>query len=503
MPTFLLMVACATSHDPTATDEPESGDMADPGDTGDASVADVDVLVIGGGPAGLAAAVEASRAGATVRVLERNDEVGGSALWAGGYMLFSGTSDQAAARIDDSPQRLLAEWPGFTGGDVTDAWVQAFARLNVPEVHDWLADLGVSWFPVIPDPSGGPTARIHPVKGRGGALVDALAVQLAAEVVTLHAEAIALVTTADGRVVGARWNDLEGGAQTTTTADAVIVATGGFARDLARVREERPDLARADLRLASWKGADGNGLTLLEGLGAATQNLGAVGLYAHGVEDGDTQEEYIARALTGTPWFNASGARFVDETRTNDFHTGTAVALQPDGQAWVFFDVNVFHTAQFTRNDLSQAPRTGQALVNEGILLRADTLDDLAAQIGVPADAVRDDAAAYDDWLAGRTENDPFRTSRADARALRTAPFYAAPIAVAVAKVFGGIDVDLDGRVLDTDGTVMPGLYAAGELTGMAGGSLVGDHGFTGSLTAVILGGRKAGAAAAAEGLAR
>ena len=78
-------------------------------------------------------------------------------------------------------------------------------------------------------------------------------------------------------------------------------------------------------------------------------------------------------------------------------------------------------------------------------------------------------------------------------------PFYAVPVAITAAKGFGGVDVDLSGRVLDTDGAVIPGLYAAGELTGMAGGSLVGDYGFTGSLSAVVLGGRVAGAAAAAE----
>jgi predicted oxidoreductase len=83
-----------------------------------------------------------------------------------------------------------------------------------------------------------------------------------------------------------------------------------------------------------------------------------------------------------------------------------------------------------------------------------------------------------------------------------TAPFVAMPVGVTVAKGFGGVDVDLDGAVLDGDGARIAGLYAAGELTGMAGGTLVGERGFTGSLTAVLLGGRTAGAAAAREALA-
>ncbi len=496
------LLACSADKAPDAEVPDDSADTS--GDTAEAiHPADVDVLVIGGGPAGLAAAIEATRTGASVRVLERNDEVGGSALWAGGYMLFSGTPAQATAGIQDSAERLLAEWPAFTGGDVADPWIQAFARQNVPEVHDWLADLGVTWFPVISDSSAGTTARVHPVNGGGGGLVHALELQLGPEVVVLHAEAVALVTDAGGRVVGVRWHDLESGAETTTYADAVVVATGGFARDLARVRAERPDLATLDLRVASWTGADGNGLRLLENLGAATQNLRAVGLYAHGIEDGDSQDEYVTTAITGTPWFNGRGLRFVDESRTNDFRTGSALAAQPDAQAWAFFDANAFRAAQFVRDDMTQAPRSGQSLYDAGLLVRADTIGELAARVGVPADAVLADADAYDAWLEGGTSTDAFRTSREQARALREAPFYAAPVAVAVGKVFGGIDVDLDGHVLDTDGTVLPGLYAAGELTGMAGGSLVGDHGFTGSLTAVVLGGRKAGASAAAEGLAR
>ena len=109
----------------------------------------------------------------------------------------------------------------------------------------------------------------------------------------------------------------------------------------------------------------------------------------------------------------------------------------------------------------------------------------------------------YDAFVSGTAATDDYRASTDGARTLEEPPFYAAPVAVAVAKMFGGVDVDLDGRVVDTDGAVIPGVYAAGELSGMAGGSHVGGSGFTGSLTAVILSGRVAGAAAAAEALAR
>lgn len=319
----------------------------------------------------------------------------------------------------------------------------------------------------------------------------------------MRTQADALLTDRTGRVIGVRWTELESGDTGRTLADAVVVATGGFGRDLERVRAERPDLASVDLRYASFSGADGHGLTMLEGLGAATQNLGAVGLYAHGIESGNGEDEYITPLVRGSPWFNADGARFVDETRTNAFPTGDAVASQPAGGAWAFFDGAALSSTEFRNNDPERPPLPPAEVLDEGTLIASDTLAGLATALGMPSATVEDAMGRYDAFASGASSTDDVRTSTEGARTLVAPPYYAAPVAVAVAKMFGGIDVDLDGRVLDTDGAVIPGVYAAGELTGMAGGSLVGGSGFTGSLTAVVLSGRVAGAAAAAEGLAR
>lgn len=319
----------------------------------------------------------------------------------------------------------------------------------------------------------------------------------------MRTQADALLTDRNGRVIGVRWTDLDSGEEGLTLADAVVVATGGFGRDLERVRAERPDLASVDLRYASFTGADGNGLTMLEGLGAATQNLAAVGLYAHGIEAGDGEDEYITPLVRGSPWFNADGARFVDELLTNAFSAGDTVAWQPGGGAWAFFDGTAFSGSEFRNNDPTRPPLTPAEVLAEGTLVSSDTLAGLATALGMPTASVEDAMGRYDAFVSGAAATDDFRASTEGARTLETPPYYAAPVAVAVAKMFGGVDVDLEGRVLDTDGAAIPGAYAAGELTGMAGGSLVGGSGFTGSLTAVILSGRVAGAAAAAEAIAR
>jgi predicted oxidoreductase len=118
--------------------------------------------------------------------------------------------------------------------------------------------------------------------------------------------------------------------------------------------------------------------------------------------------------------------------------------------------------------------------------------------MGVDATRLQASVQGFNDWYEGAP--DEFRTSSVGAP-LQTPPFHSVEVSVSVAKGFGGVDVDLDGRVLNAAGGPIPGLYAGGELTGMIGGSIVGEYGFTGSLTAVVLGGRVAGAHAAAEAL--
>lgn len=462
---------------------------------------DVDVLIVGAGAAGLAAANEALHLGASVMVLEREETVGGAAMWAAALMLYSGTPQQAAVGIVDSPVQLLSEWPSFTGGDVDDPWVQYFASSNVPEVYDWLADRGVTWMTPMGDPSAGTTPRIHEVVGGGPALIAALAAGVPEEDLRLQAEAVDL-SIVDGRAQGVVWTDRVTGETVTTTAGAIVLATGGFMHDLDRVRLERPDLADDTLLYDSWPGDDGNGLRLLESYGATVQNLQAVGLYAHSVPDPDGGGDGLPIPYAGQAmWLNADGERFADEFQTNSFLVGQALADQPGGTAWVISDADV-STVQPFGSTVHGNVYTMNDLVMAGTARTADDFGALAADIGLDPAALTGQAEAFTRFALG-LDTDPFRTDPAFANPLDHHPYYAVPMAVGVAKGFGGVDVDLAGRVLTSDGLPIPGAYAAGELTGMAGGSLVGDYGFTGSLSAVVLSGRVAGAAAAHEALGR
>ena len=494
----LLLSACVGLPDPgqdVATDE--DGDQEY-----------VDVVVIGAGAAGLAAAGDAVAAGADVVVLEREAEAGGAANVAGGLMLFSGTPEQLAANVLDSPAQLAAEWPGFTGGNVEDPWFQFFAAQNIPMVYDYLAALGVRWLAPKRDASSGETPRVQPLEGEGSALVVALldaALDPAPDSapdsapgeasVRYGARADGLIVE-DGRVAGVRWTD-DAGAH-VLYAGATIVATGGFLRDLDRVRAAVPALGEAPLSFAFWSGADGNGLTMLEDIGATTQNLGAVGFYAHGFAAPVAGVDEVVSSIVGeSPWVNANAQRFCDEAGVNSFVVGRTRALQPAGLAWMVADQRL-EDAIFADPWADGAVYSLRDMEDAGGVTRADSLAGLADSLGVDGDRFSTTIADYN---AASGTDDPWRSVQGNP--VLDPPFYALPVAISVAKAFGGVDVDLQGRVLDSAGNVLPGVYAAGELTGMLGGSIVGEYGFTGSLTAVVLGGRVAGQYAAAEALSR
>ena len=411
-------------------------------------IAAVDVVVVGGGPAGLAAAWDVRDAGGSVLVVEQKLALGGSLRYGVTQLLFSGTDTEADFGVEDSPEQLLAEWEGFTGGDPTDPWVVAFAERNVEDVFEWLGDRGVTFgHSLASDESAGPTLRLHRLTVSGTEFAGALAAGLSDDEVMLSTAARALVRGADGRYVGVVVSDDKGEVLGWISARAVVVATGGFLRNLDLVAWAEPTLDTSMVSFASGSHADGNGHLMLEAAGAVWQNPGAVGYYAHGVPDPEFAGEEISFSpIKKTIYVNQSGARFTNEVQYNSFFTGLDV-------------------------------------------------------VGQDADTLETEVEEYN-GRAGDGSTDPWRGTPVDTPALETAPFYALRVLPSLAKAFGGIDVDLNGRVMNAEGAPIPGLYAAGELTGMAGGSLVGDTGFTGSLSAVILSGRVAGAAAVAEALA-
>lgn len=428
----------------------------------------VDVLIVGAGPAGLAAAWEAEQAGRTVQVVDGRPQPGGRARWGQGLMLFGGTTTQARAGITDSPADLEQDWPDLADADA-GPWVQAYAHAAPHEVHDWLIGMGVSGFDLEPDTSR--TRRIHKTRGGSPAVVQALLRQLDTPVRT-DTWVTQLSAAPDG---GFAVTGRGPGGPLLIASDALVIATGSILGELDRAAAYAAASPCPIDPLVDGKDgpppADADGMTLLSALPrppAQPSSPLAVGLLPH------------LLAMEGTPyidtggavWVDGDGRRFVDERTIFSLRSGRAMRRLDNCTAWAIFDAETEETvlAHLSPTQRTQAHR-------DAALVQANSIAELAEAMGAEAEVLRASLAA----------------SPRVARPMRRAPYTAARLALVASKSFSGVETGLDGAVLASDGSPIPGLYAAGELTGMAGGGVSGPDGFDGSLGLVLWSGRVAG----------
>jgi predicted oxidoreductase len=463
----------------------------------------VDVVVIGGGPAGMSAAAELLRLGVEdVLLLEQAGALGGSLRYQGGTptFTFAGSAEQAAAGVVDDPARLRADWPAMTGGDPTSPWLLGWSESSVPRVEAWLGALGLG-FSLLPDlDEGASVPRIHRLDQSGQAMGARLAEVLPASIVWTGVGVVGLRPgTAGGAGEEGLGVEVEDAASGETlgwiAAGAVIAASGGFLRSLDLVAAARPELDPAALSLSVAPEADGALRRALEAEGAALDHIDVIGLYAHGTPDPrGGGEELMFYPLDQGPWVNLDGRRFTDESATNQLSTGEALAAQPGQAAWAVMSaataasLDLFAPLDRGSAEGDAAVPTLDDLLRAGIAVEADSPAALALAMGVDAAAFSAELSAFND-CADTGCIDPWRDAPLTVSPLDPGALVALRLQPALAKAFGGVAVDAEGRVLGADGAPLPGLYAAGELSGMAGGSLVGDLGFSGSLSAVIYSG--------------
>ena len=492
----------------TATTPVDTGSPEDTGDTQevDPPAASVDVLVIGAGPAGLAAAWEAREAGASVLLLEMEEQAGGGGLYASNYLAV-GHRTQVEAGIDDSLEVALAEWPEFTEGEASDPTVQAFLEGSAG-VIDWLEEeFGLVAQAPHPDPAGGSTPRVHEVltpelQASGVAIVPTLALET-----WLHTRADALVTNEEGRVIGARATDLDTGESEWFEAGAVVMATGGFARNQERIEADRPFLADVKVAYEIHQSATGLGLPLLEDLDAQMQNQGHLGVYVHSVAD--FREGFEGEAL----WLGSSflfgiildeeGDRVVNEQEAQGFALSYLLADQPQQRLWLVQSWQVFQgmlvvVPTYNRADREVSERVPvDDLLAEGTSECFETMDALAAALGADPEHLASTIARYDSLAQAGVDED-FGKPVNLLQPMGEEPLCLTELVAGPAKSFTGVALDGEGRVIDQAGEAIPGLYAAGEVAGMLGTDAIGI-GFSGSICAVYWTGRRAGSNAAAE----
>ncbi len=452
--------------------------MADIAPPPDAFDINTETLIIGAGACGMVAALAAQEAGQAVLVIEADAVPSGSTALSAGLIPAAGTRMQQAAGIEDSPAQFAADIQAKAKGENDPALVEALAKAAGPAI-DWLADAHGLPFSVVTDFSypGHSARRMHGLPTRSGAeLIDALRSRCEALGIDTICGLRAGTLFADGRhIAGLRARRPDGGAE-TIGCTKLILACNGFGGNRDMVRAHMPAIEGA-----LWFGHDGNrGEAVIwgEALGAATHHLGAYQGHGNVAHPHGILITW-ATMTEGGVQVNRNGQRFWDETQGYS-EAARAVMGQPGGEAFAIFDGRIAGVArQF--EDFKQAEAVGAVQT-------ADTLQELARKLGVPD-------TALPETITSLPRNAPDAFGRMHDKPPLAPPFCGVRVTGALFHTQGGLRTNGTARVLGTDDTPFPNLFAGGGAAcGVSGSTDSGYLSGNGLLAAVVLG-RSAGMA--------
>ncbi|MDT6979253.1 FAD-binding protein [Levilactobacillus zymae] len=443
-----------------------------------------DVVIVGGGLAGLVAAVTAREQKLTTLVLEKGRTMGGDGNYVEGAMgVDSYLQKQANIQID--PTELLRDELAYSHYEASAPHLRQFIKAS-GQIIDWLHSLGVAFSQVGPQGKSWPT--IHTFAGGGHAAVTKLyqvARAAGAEFVTSMSAQKLLLT--DGHIAGVVIkNEATGQTRDLHTAH-VILATGGYVDNPELIKQRTP-FSRRLLSVSDGK-STGDGMQLAWGVGAQHYQMGAI-QYGGGAIYDRVQPPYVhmasqvAAAATQEAilWVNERGERFTNEdVNDNMCHAGSAILTQSRvfsilDQAAVDHLTNVGLYKEVGNSPVSPEKfdhlqtELDQTLASHAkYLVQADSLDELAQKLTL--DQLPQTVARYNELTAAGTDRD-FGKQAAYLTPVTTGPFYAVELGVGMACALGGLRVDETNAVLNDYGYPVPGLYAAGN---DAAGMLVGD----------------------------
>ena len=492
---------------------------------GEDRTVDADVVVVGAGGAGMTAAISAAADGLKVVVVESQAMVGGNSVRATGGMNAAKTPLQDKNTFGESAgvEKTLAAAEGYADNEtitalaatVSEQWEAYKANpegyfdsvelmeldtmiggkgINNPELVKtlcsntadsivWLDSVGASLTSVGAF-GGASVKRIHrPVNEEGKTLsVGAYIVPIleknlqdAGVEIILNTTVDTILTDANGAACGVSGvaND---GSKLTVNADAVILTTGGFGANLDMVVSYKPELA--GFMTTNAAGIQGQGIKMAEALGAATVDMNQIQIHP-------TVEANTASLITeglrgdGAILVNAEGKRFFDEVSTRDKVSAAEIA-QPGSYSYLIVD-----------QAMADASNVIQGYIKKGYTFTGNTYEELGAVIGVDGATLAETMNTWNGYVEAKNDPDFGRTSFADK--LDTAPYYAIKVTAGVHHTMGGLKINTNTEVLNENGEIIPGLFAAGEVTGgvhganRLGGTAVSDF---------VVFGRIAGAAA-------
>ncbi|MSR60613.1 MAG: FAD-dependent oxidoreductase [Planctomycetaceae bacterium] len=481
---FLVVTGCqppvprvaASQGVNSSSDEPASEAVLEQAPT---PTAGSDVIVVGAGISGLAAALELGRGGANVTVIDMSSVFGGHAVMSQGSLSIAGSPVQRAAGVADSPDLAYDDILKF-GDDPDPQWVRYYVDNSRREVYDWVTELGVRFEGVVSSP-GNSVDREHQPAGRGIGLVTPI-YRGCLEQKTVRFvwnSRVEQLLTENGRVTGVIARNLRTDDEEKFFAGAVVLATGGFQSNLDMVREFWPAEFRFPERIliGSGRNSVGFGHKLAEAAGGELVNMDHQWNYFTGIPD--PRYPGTKRGLSAANMYgiivNAQGRRFAN------LH-GWAKAVmppllqQPQATLWFVFDEATKPFFVVSGSDWADFKKVEQLIINNPALVQsAGTLEELAQKAGLPPENLVETVKRYNQLVERGVDEDFHRFgpdrpafSNSASPALATPPYYAMQAFPLTRKSMGGVAIDRQCRVVDKQKQAIPGLYAVGELTGLA-----------------------------------
>ena len=438
-----------------------------------------DIVVIGAGGAGLSAATQAASMGAHVIVLEKQGIIGGNTNYSTGGLNAAETSVQEKLGIVDYRKSHYDDT--MAGGHFMNdpSLVETLVNKAAAAV-DWLISLGAD-LSNVGQLAGSSQKRTH--RPNGGAAIGphhmaVLSKAVKSENISVRTRnTVTALTEQNGKVTGVKVNTPTG--TYTIKAKAVIIATGGFGANLSLVAQYRPEFK--DFNTSNHYGATGDAFEWVSPLDVPLVDMDQIQIHPTG-EIGSHLLITEAVRGNGAILVNHDGVRFTNEMLTRD-KVSEAILAQSEKSAFLIFDQSV-------RESLAAIENYSQ----QGLLTTAGSVSELAQALKLPVSSFVETMDKYQEYQATGEDLEFGRNGDNMPRPLTQAPFYAIEVEPVLHHTMGGIKINSKAEVVNKSGNPVPGLYAAGEVTGgVHGGNRLGGN----AVADIIVFGQIAGTSAA------
>lgn len=449
-----------------------------------------DVVVIGAGGAGFSAAIEAKNAGANVVLLEKMPAVGGNSLISGAEMNAAKNWVQPKLGINDDSPELHAE-DTYKGGDMKgDMNVIKVMTHNALDAAKWCRDyLGVRFEDDNLFFFGGHSRKraLIPVGHTGTEFItkfQAKADELGIPVIT-NMKAEELIKDKSGRVVGVKAT-MNGASYTFNAKGGVVLATGGFGANPEMVKKYNPKIDER-FKTTDAPGTTGEALYMAERAGAQLVNMGYIQTYPICDPISGVIELIADARFDGAIMLNQEGKRFVEELQRRDV-LSEAILKQTGGYCWVLWNDKIGSIS----NTVKEHPTEYEAFTKQGIMATCDDLKCVADFTKIPFDSLKSTVNRVSS-MTGKGNDKDFN-HRSGLVDMTQGKYYVIKAVPSVHHTMGGVRINEKAQALTAEGKAIPGLWAAGEVTGVTHGTnRLGGNAYTD----IIVFGRIAGKAAA------